>query len=114
MHWKSFRYILYTLSRRRILISTGQRNKKLIEVQIQASVKNQVEVTSYVSARWSSLLGSVERILDLWPYLKMCIQGPESRLYSMIKDPETYLYTYSLNLLLHQDCPLKIKLHTKV
>jgi len=61
-----------------------------------------LEVISYVSERWESLLLCVERSLKLWPYLKTCLEDSDSVLLESLKDPEYELYSYLLYVFLHK------------
>ena len=63
-------HILQFVKRVCTYFTSGQRSPKLKELQIQAEVKEPLEVLRYVESRWESLLHCIERILKLWEYLE--------------------------------------------
>jgi len=82
--------------------NTGNRSVRLKEIQSQDGVTEPLEVRSYCSTRWESLLSCTERILSLWKYIEIYLEETDLSLKNDIKDPEYYLYTYLLHVLLHK------------
>ena len=95
-------YITQFIKKLCAYFNAGQRGSKLREIQINAGVKEPLEVLSYKSIRWESLLYCVERVLKLWPYLKSCLKDADTYLKEDINDPEYELYSYMLYVFLHK------------
>ena len=101
--FKSFPvYIIEFIRRVCCFFNQGNRATRLKEIQLQAGIKDPNTVLSYVSVRWESLLHCSERALNLWRYIKICVDESDSILKQEISDPEYELYVYLLYVLLHK------------
>jgi len=95
-------YVLQFVKKICAYFNTGQRSSKLREIQLNAGIKEPLEVLSYKSIRWESLFHCIERILKLWLYIKLCLDETDSFLKGDINDPEYELYGYLLYVFLHK------------
>ena len=80
----------------------GLRDNRLREIQLESGVKKPLSVIGFVEIRWTSMLNSVERILDLWIYIKKYFEEVSCSLAEKFLDPEYELYTYLVYILLHK------------
>jgi len=80
----------------------GLRDNRPREIQSEAGVKKPISILGFIKIRWTSLLSSVERILDLWPFLEKYFQEEECLLGKKVQDPEYHLYSYLVYILLHK------------
>ena len=95
-------YILQFVRNLCSYFNAGLRSNRLKEVQVKAGVKLPLEMPTYYDKRWESLLQCIERILNIWKYLEICLVEDDSPLKEEIQDPEYYLYVYLLYVLLHK------------
>lgn len=79
-----------------------QRKSELRDIQVERGAKQTLDPLRYIETRWFSLLHCTDRILELWPDLKVFFKANDTRFYNQINDPEFYLLTLLLQCLLNR------------
>ena len=95
-------YIVQFIKQVCAYFNKGLRDNALKETQLENGVKKPLSVLGFKEIRWTSLLTSVERILDLWIHIKKYFEEVDNSLGEKFNDPEYHLYSYLLYLLLHK------------
>ena len=65
-------------------------------------MKELLEIMSYCSTRWESLLNCTERVLRLWDFLVKYFADQDSKLKADVNNSEFHLYSYVFFVLLHR------------
>ena len=95
-------YVLQFVKKICAYFNTSQRSSKLREIQLNAGIKEPLEVFASKIVSWESLFNCIERILKLWPDIKLRLDETDSFLKGDINDPEYELYGYLLYVFLHK------------
>ena len=77
-------------------------NSGLRSNQVKAEVKLPLEMPTHYDKRWKFLLQCIEKILNFWKYLEICLVEDDSPLKEEIQDPEHYLYVYLFYVFFHK------------